>query len=464
MPIEITLPQLSDTMHEGKILRWIKKEGDVIKRGDAIAEVQTDKADLEIEAFHEGTLLQIQAKEGSTVQVGSVIATIGEEGVTTNAASNAGTNNESSSARGSTPQASSRAESHSFENSQSLGNVSSSATVSSSSAISSSSAMGSSSSEQNSRLKISPLARNVASAHGVDVKLLHGSGDGGRITKKDIETFLGRETTSSPPQLSTQLSTPQPQVAAPIQTPIQTSVRPQQAISHQTPLHSTANTEPLSQMRQTIARRMVESVSSIPHFYVTTPVLMDAAAKLKNSLKPLPQYQGITYNHLILKAVASALRAVPIVNAAYLDGKLAQPQDINIGIVTAVTGGLLIPVVKHADSLTLADIVSEARTLVQRARAGRPKADDLSGGTFSLSNMGLFAVESFTAIINPGQGGILALSAVLEEPVVVQGEIKPGLVMRATLSVDHRIIDGVIAGEFLTEFKRVLEDPVLLLA
>jgi pyruvate dehydrogenase E2 component (dihydrolipoamide acetyltransferase) len=209
---------------------------------------------------------------------------------------------------------------------------------------------------------------------------------------------------------------------------------------------------------------MVESATTIPHFYATAAVQIDKLAQLRTSLKPLPQYEGLTFNHLIVKAAGLALRAVSRINSAYVDGQLVNPGAVNIGIVTAVPDGLLIPVLKGADTLHLADIVGEARGLVQRARSGRPKADDLSGGTFSISNMGMFGVESFSAIISPGQGAILAVAPIQQEPVIADGQIRVGSVMRLTLSVDHRIIDGVVAGEFLTEIKRLLEDPVLLLA
>jgi pyruvate dehydrogenase E2 component (dihydrolipoamide acetyltransferase) len=217
-------------------------------------------------------------------------------------------------------------------------------------------------------------------------------------------------------------------------------------------------------MRKTIADRMVESATTIPHFYVTSKVNVGALMHLKDTLKPLPQYEGLTFNHLIMRGVALALRAFSRLNSSYRDASIFQPQDINIGIITAVTDGLLIPVVKNCDQLSLADLTSEARALVQRARSGRPKSTDLVGATFCISNMGMFAVESFTAIINPGNGAILAVSSIEAEPVIVNGAIEPGKVCRFTLSVDHRIIDGVMAGEFLTELKRLLEEPVLLLA
>ena len=299
------------------------------------------------------------------------------------------------------------------------------------------------------RVKISPLAKNMANTHGVDYAALTGTGDGGRIVRRDVEQALERGSDAGAVEAPRQAKPTQP---APF-IPSSTGSSP-----------SGKSTEPLSKMRQTIAARMVESTSTIPHFYVTSKVNVTPLTKLKNSLKPLPQYEGLTYNHLIVRAAAMTLRVIPRINATYQEGNLIQPQAVNVGVVTAIQDGLMIPVVKNADQLPLADIVAETRGLVNRARSGRPKADDLVGGTFSISNMGMFDVESFTAIISPGQGAILAVSPIQEEPVVVDGKLEAGSVMRLTLSVDHRIIDGVVAGEFMTELKRLLQDPVLLLA
>jgi pyruvate dehydrogenase E2 component (dihydrolipoamide acetyltransferase) len=217
-------------------------------------------------------------------------------------------------------------------------------------------------------------------------------------------------------------------------------------------------------MRSAIAAQMVKSVTTIPHFFVTSKLHLDPLIKMRASLKPLPQYEGITYTHLLIKAAGIALRKVPRINSVYKDGTLVEQGEINIGIITALEDGLLIPVMKNADGSRLSDIVSESRALVQRARSGRPKPDDLVGGTFAISNMGRYDVESFTAIINPNHGAILAVSGMQEEAIVEDGEVTVGNVMRVTLSVDHRIIDGLMAGEFLTELKRLIEDPVLLLA
>jgi len=436
MATEITMPQLSDTMSEGTILNWRKQEGDTVKRGDALAEVATDKADLEIESFHEGTLVKILAPTGTTVKVGSIIALVGEKGEQLSAPQ---TSPAASSPKAIEPKPSPAP-------SAPVNTQTASAAAPAARPIPMPQAVTPVANGNNGdaeRIKISPLAKNLAKNHGVDYSDLAGTGDGGRIVKRDIEQALGN--VSSPTQVISPVSAKPSYVPTPIST-------------------EGKSTEPLSRMRQTIANRMVEATSTIPHFYVTSRVNVGALTKLKNSLKPLPQYEGLTYNHLIVKAAALTLRTIPRINAAYSEGNLIQPQAVNIGVVTAIQDGLLIPVIKGADQLPLSEIVSEGRALVNRARSGRPKPDDLVGGTFSISNMGLFDVESFTAIISPGQGAILAVSPIQEEAIIVEGQVRAGSVMRLSLSVDHRIIDGVVAGEFLTELKRLLEDPVLLLA
>ena len=404
MAIEVRMPQLSDTMDTGKILTWLKKEGEVVSRGDALAEVATDKADLEIECFHDGTLLQIQAPEGTTVEVGSVIAIIGEAGESVEAVA---TQSQETPAPTPAPEPTPNP------------------------------APVSPAPEQETRQKISPLARNLAKAHGIDYSSVQGTGEGGRIVKRDIEALVeqGGQSTSPAP---TQSAPPAPTASPP--------PRPAQA-STPTKVRANASTSPLSNMRQTIANRMVESVTTIPHFYVTSKIQVDNLIEFRSTLKPLPAYEGITYSHLIIKAAGMALKAVPRINASYVDGQLVQPQDANVGVVTAIPDGLLIPVVKNADALPLNELSQQARGLVQRARSGRPKQDDLIGGTFTISNMGMFDVENFTAIINPGQGAILAVSSFSEEAIAIEGHIDVATVMRINLSVDHRIIDGVMAGE-----------------
>ena len=423
MAIEITMPQLSDTMDKGTILSWRKKEGDKVSRGDALAEVATDKADLEIESFHEGVLLKIHTPEGTTVQVGQIIALIGEKGEQPVA---------------SAPKAAAPQPVVQVVTPQAPPVAVQPPVVQAKQEID----LSQHTNGSDGRIKISPLAKNFASAHGVDYTKLEGSGDGGRIVKKDVEGAM-----SNVPAQQAFVNTPEaPKYEAPKATT------------------SAAGAQPLTKMRSAIAAQMVKSVTEIPHFYVTSRIEVDALSKVRESLKPLPQYEGITFTHMLIKACGLALKKVPRINSCFRDGSLIEHNDINVGIITALPDGLLIPVLKGADISTLADVVSDSKALVQRARSGRPKPEDLVGGTFAISNMGRFDVESFTAIINPNHGAILAVSGIQAEPVVKGEVIVPGNVMRVTLSCDHRIIDGLMAGEFLTELKRLIEDPILLLA
>lgn len=473
MAIEITMPQLSDTMDEGTILSWLKKEGDSVSRGDALAEVATDKADLEIESFHEGTLLKIHSPEGSTVKVGAIIAVIGE-------ASEAIPSSSPTQPEPATqPEVATPAVSASSYTTN--GGHSAEEPVHAMSAGYTSQAPVQQSAEHaTERVKISPLAKNLASVHGVDYSAVSGSGDGGRIVKRDIEAQLGRTLSPQEVMQVVEAGTPVVRTSAPApQVAPQVTVHPQAAQESKPQQQPAAtptakqvataaaageSTEVLSKMRQTIAQRMVESVTTAPHFYVTAKVHVDKMMAMRQTLKSLPQYEGITVNHLVIKAAGLALAQFPRINSSYRDGAVVQPGEVNIGIITALPDGLLIPVIKRADTLPLADIVQESNGLVQRARSGRPKSEDLLGGTFSISNIGKSDVESFTAIINPGQGAILAVGSMQQEPVVVDGALAVGTVMRLTLSVDHRIIDGVLGGQFITELKRLLEEPVLLLA
>jgi pyruvate dehydrogenase E2 component (dihydrolipoamide acetyltransferase) len=293
------------------------------------------------------------------------------------------------------------------------------------------------------RIKVSPLARKIAEQRNVDLRQLRGSGPNGRIIRKDVEDA---------PRTAG--------VAALAERARDTRAEPAPSGAPT----SGGRLVPFTRMRETIARRMQESVTQAPHFYVTTSVNMREAIKLREYLKETPDYKGLSINHLVIKAVAYGIKNEPRVNRSVRDNQFFEPDHINVGIITAIEDGLLIPVIRDADTLSLKDVAFEARAAVERARAGRPSATDLTGGTFSISNMGMFDIENFTAIINPGQGSVLAVSSTKEEPVVENGVVVPGLRMKATISVDHRIIDGVMAGTFLKFFKEALEMPALLMA
>jgi pyruvate dehydrogenase E2 component (dihydrolipoamide acetyltransferase) len=434
MATDVKMPQLSDTMSSGKILTWRLNEGDTVKRGDILAEVETDKANLEIESFFNGTLLKVMIPAGSVAKVGEVIAVIGQPGEAVAV---------SASAQSSTQTPAPGVSTTTQPVSAAPTSTPSPAAVAPLTVVSS-----------QDRVKASPLAKKVAENLQVNLSSVQGSGPNGRIVRRDVEAAAGTSAGTSAAPVMSQVA-PAPTPAQPIQPSTTGSASGGGAAGTLTPL---------SKMRETIARRMQESVTTAPHFYVTNTVNMGEAMRLREVLKERPEYKGISMNHLVIKATAYGLSKEPRVNAAMRDGQLYQPASINIGIITAIADGLIIPVLKDVDQMSLKDVVFEARAAIERARAGRPSSSDLSGGTFSISNMGMFDVENFTAIINPGQGGILAVSAIKEEPVVYCGQIVVGSTMKVTVSVDHRIIDGVMASTFLKHFKEALELPALLMA
>jgi pyruvate dehydrogenase E2 component (dihydrolipoamide acetyltransferase) len=443
MATEIKMPQLSDTMSSGKILSWKKNEGDTVKRGDILAEVETEKANLEIESFQQGTLLKILVPAGTMGKVGDAIAVIGQPGEQVAAPVAAAT----------PPAVQPAAVQHAPVSAPpprpSAPVVAAPASIASNYTAPRSMPIPAARMSEGERIKASPLARKMAEERNIDLSAVRGSGPEGRIVKRDIEQANG-----AAPQLSVMHGGA---AAAPQYHPQQ----PAPARSEGGPLTGTMT--PMSKMREVIARRMQESVTQSPHFYVTTSIEMSAAKSLYAVLKERPEFKGISLNHLVIKAVAYGIANEPRVNRTVRDGQIFTPDSINVGIITAIDDGLLIPVVKDADKLQLKDLVFEARAAVERARAGRPSAADLTGGTFSVSNMGMYDVENFTAIINPGQGSVLAVSSALEQPIVKNGQLSVGLMMKATISVDHRIIDGLMAATFLKHFKAALETPALLL-
>lgn len=476
MATEMKMPQLSDTMDKGKILGWRKKEGDAVARGDILAEVETDKANLEIECFTPGTLLKILVPAGSTAVVGEAIAVLGNPGeaVAPSGKASSSDNASRTSRSGAAPSPSIAPPPHqNGSSSQTHGHTPAPSSFSTGGAFSSGSVSPAQENRAEGRIRASPLAKKLAEQHAINLATISGSGPDGRIVKRDVESQVqsatapispsfgtrgaGFSTSGSPGGLARPLS---PRSAGDAQLARAPNITPP---AEQMGPSAAARSYPLTKMRETIARRMQESVTQAPHFYVTTSIDMDAALQLREALKEDSAFKGISVNHLVIKACAYALAKEPRVNRSLRDGMVYEPAEINVGIITAVEDGLLIPVVRNADTLSLEAIVFESRAAIERARAGRPTASDLSGGTFSISNMGMLDVENFTAIISPGQGGVLAVSAVQEVPVVRNGSIVAGKRMKVTLSVDHRVIDGVMAAEWLGHFKRALQIPGLLM-
>lgn len=392
MSTNVIMPALGFDMTEGLLARWLKNEGDPVEKGQAIAEIETEKATVEIEAAAAGILAKIIVRAGETVPVGTVIGVIAEAG-------------ERVAAPPAPPEA------HPPAPVPEAGKATPSGA----------------------RVKASPVARKMAEEAGLDLSRVKGTGPDGRVLERDVQAAIAARSAPGPPGVP---AGPPPGATA-----------------------------PLSRMRQTIARRMTESKTTAPHFYVTVEIDMDEAMKVREQLNRLaPEAERISVNDMIVAAAARTLARFPALNASYRDGNLEMHSRVNIGIAVAVEDGLIPTVLRDADKKTLRSIAAESRGLTERARANKLRSDDLGGGTFTVSNLGMFDVDEFIAIINPPEAAILAVGAVTRRPVAAAGEIGIAPLVKTTLSVDHRVCDGAQAGRFMQEFKKLLENPVNLLA
>ncbi|HWQ68581.1 MAG TPA: dihydrolipoamide acetyltransferase family protein [Patescibacteria group bacterium] len=407
MAISVVMPRLSDTMEEGKILRWLKQEGDRVEGGDIIAEIQTDKADIEMEAFGSGILRKILIGAGESAPVGHLIGVIAEEdenisiplppamGFAAQAATPAG------------PGASAPV----------------SPTVQAVAA---------------GRVKVSPLAKRLARAQGIDLSTVKGSGPGGRIIRRDLAAVI-------------------PLAAAVGQrAPLIT-----ERVAAMTPPAPSAEFEDreLSPMRRAIAKRVAQSTATVPHFYLTVEVAMEKAAELREAMQVQAPDLKVTFTDIIIRAVVMALRRHPSMNASFMDDRIRVYSQVNIGIAVALEEGLINPVLRDCGKKGLMQIAREAKNLVERARALKLRSEEYAGATFTVSNLGMYEIEEFTAIINPPEAAILAVGRIQSKPVVVNGDVRIGQRMRMTLSCDHRAVDGATGAIFLQEVKRLLEQP-----
>ncbi|MFT3705715.1 MAG: pyruvate dehydrogenase complex dihydrolipoamide acetyltransferase [Agriterribacter sp.] len=417
----IRMPLLSDTMTEGKIVQWHKKVGDKIKSDDSLADVETDKATMDVVGYTDGTLLYVGVPEGEAAKVNDVIAIIGKEGTDVSALVN--TIKSGGGATASAPAA--KAET--------------SAAASTTAAPQAQEAAGSSS--ENGRIKASPLAKKIAQDKGVDLKLVQGSGDGGRIIKKDIDGF-------TPPAVAAKSATSAPAatVAAFVATP---GTEGYTDIS-------------LSQMRKVIAKRLGESKFSAPHFYLTMEINMDAAMAARAQMNEISPVK-ISFNDMVVKAAAMALRKHPAVNSSWMNDAIRQWHHVHIGIAVSIEDGLIVPVVRFADQKTLSQIAAESKELSGKARNKKLQPNEFSGNTFTISNLGMMDIDEFTAIINPPDSAIMAVGRI-KEVVVKKGDgFAVSNVMKITLSCDHRSVDGAVGAAFLQTFKKYLENPVTML-
>ena len=419
----VQMPKMSDTMTEGVIAAWHKKVGDAVKTGELLAEVETDKATMEYESYNTGTLLYIGAKEKEGVPVNGVLAIIGEKNADWQTLLKAF---QANSAGGSTAAAAVEAPKETPA-----------ATANSSQPV----ATAESSSSSNGRLKASPLAKKIAKDKGLDISQVQGSGDHGRITKHDVENFK--------PSTATAVASGGKGAAAPV-------VLPQ--VVGQEGFEDVA----LSQMRKVIAKRLAESMYTAPHFYVTMEINMDKAIEARKSINEISPVK-ISFNDMVIKATAAALRQNPDVNVAWFGDKIRKNKHIHIGVAVAVKDGLVVPVVRFADNKSLSHIGVEVKELAQKAHDKKLQPAEMEGGTFAISNLGMFGVEEFTAIINPPNACILAVGGIKETPIVKNGQVVAGNVMKVTLSSDHRAVDGAVASAFLKTLKGLLEDPVRIL-
>lgn len=417
----ITMPKMSDTMQEGTISAWLKKVGDVVKSGEIIAEVETDKATMELESYEDGTLLYIGVQTGDSVPVDGVIAVIGEKGADFEKLLKGQSFAPASApaeVKAEAPAAPAKAEAPAVAPVASAPSVAPVVTAAS----------------EGDRVKASPLAKKIAEDKGFDIRQISGSGEGGRIVKRDIENFVP--------------------AAAPVAAPVVAGapVLGQESFRE----------EKVSQMRKVIAKRLAESKFGAPHFYLTMEINMDKAIEARKSMNEISPVK-ISFNDMVIKACASALRQHPKVNSSWLGDKIRYNNHIHIGMAVAVEEGLLVPVIRFADSLSLSQISNQAKTLGGKAKTKELQPKDWEGNTFTISNLGMFGIDEFTAIINPPDACILAVGGIKETVIVKEGQMKIGNLMKVTLSCDHRVVDGAVGSAFLLTLKGLLEDPVRIL-
>ncbi|HET8532186.1 MAG TPA: dihydrolipoamide acetyltransferase family protein [Methylomirabilota bacterium] len=453
MITKVFMPKLSDAMETGKVIKWLKKEGDAVKGGDVIAEIETDKANVEIEAFGGGVLRKIVIAEGGQVPVGDLIGVIADpaEDISSLAAA-PGKPAPAAAAPAPAPAPRPAAASTAAPPAGPLPTMESYQSVPATTAVVPMTPVGAASAQPaDGRIKASPLARKIAGQTGVDLRVIQGTGPGGRIVRADVEAAR----TAPRPAMAA------PAAAAAAGRPQAVPARPAFVV----PPRPEAEYEdvPMSAMRAAIAKRMPMSKAPVPHFYVTSEVDMDAAWALREQWNGLDGQPRISVTDMVIKAAALALRKNPGVNAQLNGQAIRIHHRAHIGIAVALEQGLITPVLRDCDVKSLGRIAVESRDLAERARGGKLRAQEMSGATFSISNLGMFDVEEFSAIINPPEGAILAVGSVLQKPVVDGDEIRIGRRMKMTISCDHRVMDGAMGARYLQDLRRLLEEPLRLL-
>ncbi len=443
MATNILMPALSPTMTEGTLARWLKREGDAIRAGDVIAEIETDKATMEVEAVDEGVLQKILVQDGTqNVKVNEPIGVLVEAG----GAAAAPAAPVPAPAKAEAPKAAAAAPAPKVEAPKA---------EPAKAAAPAPAVNGHADAE---RIAVSPLAKRMAQQAGIDLSRVTGTGPQGRIVQADIFKIMsGAPADAAPAPAAPAATAPaaSPGPRAPVANPMAPITAPHQVVK-------------LNNVRRVTARRLTEAKQTVPHFYVSIDVELDALLKLRTELNAKSPKDGpgafkLSVNDLLIKAVAVTLRRVPNVNASFTEEAILVYDDVDISIAVSIPGGLITPIIRQADRKGLAAISNEAKSLIERARAGKLKPEEFQGGGFSISNMGMYGVREFAAIINPPQAGILAIAAGEKRPVVRNDTLAIATVMTVTLSVDHRAVDGALAAEFVAAFKQVVEDPLSLM-
>ena len=415
----VLMPRLSDTMTEGVIAGWHKNVGDAVKKGEILADIETDKATMELESYKDGILLYQGAKAGENIQVNDLLCIIGKEGLDINAIVSA-VKNSGSQAVTAAPAAAPAPSAPQAPTATAPAAVAETVV-------------------NEGRIFASPLAKKIAAEKGLDLKYIKGTGDQGRITKSDVDSYVPA-------------AAPVAQPAAPTKSAVATVVSGTESFDE----------VPVSQMRKVIARRLSESLFTAPHFYLTMSIDMDAAVAARTKINEVAPVK-ISFNDMVLKATALALKQHPKVNSSWLGDKIRYNHHINIGVAVAVEDGLLVPVVRFADTKSLSQIGAEVKDYAQKAKDKKLQPSDWEGSTFTISNLGMFGIDQFTAIINPPDACILAVGGISQVPVVKKGQVVPGNVMKVTMSCDHRAVDGATGAAFLQTLKSLLEEPLRML-
>ena len=429
MATKVIMPKLSPTMEEGQISRWLKKEGDKVSMGEPLAEIDTDKATMEMQALGNGVLRKILINEGQSAPLGQLIAVIGEPDEDIAALV--------SEAPPAQPKVAEQKETDSpppapDAKPQQQDQKEADRPPSAPNLAPANGRQPQAAPSDSGRMIVSPLAARMAAEAGIDLKSLQGSGPGGRIIKRDIEAAISKPAVAPAPSYVQQAGA------------------------------SGYRDEPASQIRQTIAKRLVTSLGPVPHFFLTTDIEMDRAAEMRKGINALDPDLKISINDIIIKVAAAALIQHPQVNASFQEKFVRYYEQADVGVAVAIEDGLITPVVRAANQKSLSQIAAEVRELAERARSKRLKPEEYTGATFSISNLGMFGIDEFTAVINPPEGAILAVGAMTAKPVVRDNEIVIRQVMRVTMSCDHRVIDGATGAKFLQTFKKILENPLYL--